>query len=52
MDTQSNAVMLGGPDRKKLFICASESHDPEEITRAASATQRMVDVEVSGAGRP
>jgi len=52
LDTECYAVMLGGPERRSLFICGSDSHDPAEIARAPSATLRVVEVEVPGAGLP
>jgi sugar lactone lactonase YvrE len=52
LDTQCYAVMLGGPERRHLFICGSDSHDPAEIARTPSATLRVVEVEVPGAGTP
>jgi sugar lactone lactonase YvrE len=52
LDTEGYAVMLGGPGRRQLFICGSDSHDPAEIARAPSATLRVVEVEVPGAGTP
>lgn len=52
IDTHAYAVMLGGPERKHLFICASGSHDPAEIHRKPSATFQVVEVEVPGAGTP
>jgi sugar lactone lactonase YvrE len=52
LDTECYAVMLGGPERRHLFICGSDSHDPAEIARAPSATLRVVEVEVPGAGLP
>ncbi|MEZ6141768.1 MAG: SMP-30/gluconolactonase/LRE family protein [Zavarzinella sp.] len=52
IDTHAYAVMLGGPDRKHLFISASASHDPEEIHRKASATFQVVEVDIPGAGTP
>jgi sugar lactone lactonase YvrE len=52
LDTNAYAVMLGGPERRHLFISASDSHDPAEIQRAATATLRVVAVEVQGAGVP
>jgi sugar lactone lactonase YvrE len=52
LDTECYAVMLGGPERRHLFICASDSHDPAEIARTPSATLRVVEVEVPGAGVP
>jgi len=52
LDTDGYAVMLGGPERRHLFICGSDSHDPAVIARAPSATLRVVEVEVPGAGIP
>jgi sugar lactone lactonase YvrE len=52
LDTEGYAVMLGGPARRHLFICGSDSHDPAEIARAPSATLRVVEVDVPGAGVP
>jgi len=52
LDTEGYAVMLGGPQRRHLFICGSDSHDPAEIARKPSATLRVVEVEVPGAGTP
>jgi sugar lactone lactonase YvrE len=52
LHTHAYAVMLGGPERKHLFICASGSHDPEEIHRKPSATFRVVEVDVPGTGTP
>jgi sugar lactone lactonase YvrE len=52
LDTECYAVMLGGPERRHLLICASDSHDPAAIARAPSATLRVVEVGVPGAGTP
>ncbi|MFO1056406.1 MAG: SMP-30/gluconolactonase/LRE family protein [Dongiaceae bacterium] len=52
LDTHAYAVALGGPQRRHLFISASDSHDPAEIARAASATLRVLEVDVPGAGIP
>ena len=52
VDTHAYAVMLGGPERKHLFICASGSHDPAEIQKKPSANFQVVEVEVPGAGTP
>lgn len=52
LDTHGYAVMLGGLERRSLFICAADSHDPAEIARGPSATLRVVDVAVPGAGVP
>jgi sugar lactone lactonase YvrE len=52
VDTHAYAVMLGGPERRHLFICASGSHDPAEIQRNPSASFQIVEVDVPGAGIP
>ena len=52
LDTHGYAVMLGGPKRRHLFISGSDSHDPAEIARTPSATLRVVEVVVPGAGTP
>lgn len=52
VDTHAYAVMLGGPERRHLFICASGSHDPAEIHRNPSASFCVVEVGVPGAGIP
>lgn len=52
LDTHAYAVTLGGPKRRHLFICASGSHDPAEIRRNPSASFRVVEVDVPGAGIP
>jgi len=48
----SYAVMLGGPDRKNLFICISRSHDPKEVHQNPSARIEFVKTDVAGAGIP
>ena len=50
--THAYAVMLGGPERRHLFISASGSHDPAEIQRNPSASILVVEVAVPGAGIP
>jgi sugar lactone lactonase YvrE len=52
VDTHAYAVMLGGPERRHLFICASGSHDPADIQRHPSASLQVVEVNVPGAGIP
>lgn len=52
LGTHGYAVMLGGPEHRHLFISGSDSHDPAEIARTPSATLRVVEVEVPGAGTP
>ena len=50
--THAYAVMLGGPERRHLFISTSGSHDPAEIHRNPSASFYVVEVDVPGAGLP
>lgn len=52
VDTHAYAVMLGGPERRHLFISTSGSHDPAEIHRNPSASFQVVEVGVPGAGTP
>lgn len=52
LDTHAYAVMLGGPDRRHLFICTSASHDPAEIAANPSARLLVTEVAVPGAGLP
>jgi sugar lactone lactonase YvrE len=46
------ACMLGGPDRRTLFVLTSESTDPDECRKKRSARIQAVDVESPGAGLP
>jgi sugar lactone lactonase YvrE len=52
VEKQAYAVMLGGPERKRLFISTSDSHDPEKIHQNPSASIQVTDVDVPGAGIP
>jgi sugar lactone lactonase YvrE len=52
VDTHAYAVMLGGPERRHLFISVSGSHDPAEIQRNPTASIEVVEVDVPGAGIP
>ena len=52
VNTKAYAVMLGGPGRQHLFICASGSHNPAKIHRSPSATIEVVETDVPGAGIP
>jgi sugar lactone lactonase YvrE len=52
LKTHAYAVMLGGPERKQLFICASDSHDPQEIKRQPTASLLVAEVKIPGAGYP
>ena len=52
--TEQSAVacMLGGPDRRTLFILTSKGTKPERVAGAESGRIEMVRVEVPGAGLP
>ena len=46
------ACMLGGDDRRTLYICTSETDDPTEAARLKSGRIESVRVEVPGSGLP
>jgi len=46
------ACMLGGEDRRTLYICTSETDDPQEATKQRSGRIEQVRVAVAGAGLP
>ncbi len=46
------ATMLGGPERRHLFMCTSASQDPVLTRRASSATIDIAEVETPGSGIP
>jgi sugar lactone lactonase YvrE len=52
LQTDGYAVMLGGPERRHLLICASDTHDPAKIAQSPSVSLRLVEVAVAGAGTP
>ena len=52
LDSFAYAVMLGGPQRRHLFINASGHLDPATLATSPTATLRVVEVEVPGAGTP
>jgi len=51
VDRSAIACMLGGPERRTLFLCTSRAHDPAE-TAAREGRVEMLEVEVPGAGWP
>jgi sugar lactone lactonase YvrE len=51
VQTQAFACMLGGPERRTLFICTAADSDPAS-TDARSGRIESVEVEVPGAGLP
>ena len=46
------ACMLGGDDRKTLFICTAPDHVPEEVRKQRGGRIETIEVEVPGAGLP
>lgn len=52
VEKQAFACMLGGEDRKRLFIMTAADSDPESCRANRSGKIEYVDVEVAGAGRP
>jgi sugar lactone lactonase YvrE len=46
------ACMLGGADRRTLFVCTAETDRPEEAARRASGRIEWVRVRVPGSGLP
>ncbi len=52
VDTQAIACMLGGADRKTLFILTAGTLDPEEAKQRRDGRIETIGVEVPGAGLP
>jgi len=50
--TQAYACMLGGPERRTLFILTAESSNPDEVMARATGRIEFVEVDVPGAGLP
>jgi sugar lactone lactonase YvrE len=50
--TQPFACMLGGPDRRTLFVATAETLHPDEARAKKSGRIETVQVEVPGAGLP
>ncbi len=46
------ACMLGGADRRTLFVCTADSHDPERQARERNGRIEAYAVSVPGAGLP
>ena len=51
VETQAFACMLGGPDRKTLFVCTADN-TPRDPMEGPSGRIEMVQVDVPGAGLP
>ncbi len=52
VSTQAYACMLGGRERRTLFMCTAASSSPEETRAAATGRIEVVEVDVPGAGLP
>jgi len=52
VSTKPYACMLGGPDRRTLFVCTAQSSNPDEIRLKPGGKIETVEVEVPGAGIP
>jgi sugar lactone lactonase YvrE len=52
VETQAFACMLGGPERRHLFVCTALDSDPARCRETRSGRIEGVEVEVPGAGRP
>jgi sugar lactone lactonase YvrE len=52
VENQAFACMLGGENRKRLFILTAASSDPEECRTGRTGKIEYVDVEFPGAGLP
>jgi len=46
------ACMLGGDDRRTLYVCTAPTHVPDEARAARAGRIEAVTVEVAGAGWP
>jgi sugar lactone lactonase YvrE len=52
VSAQAFACMLGGPERRRLFIAVAEASQPEECRQKRTGRIEFVDVDVPGAGLP
>jgi sugar lactone lactonase YvrE len=52
VETQAFACMLGGSERRHLFVCTALDSDPARCRETRSGRIEVVEVEVPGAGRP
>jgi hypothetical protein len=46
------ACVLGGPDRRTMFMCVAADWRPEVLARRATGRIEVCEVAVAGAGRP
>ncbi len=52
VETDTFACMLGGPDRRTLFVLTAEGSDPEQCRKKPTGRIEITEVEVPGAGLP
>lgn len=52
IENEAFACMLGGPDRRHLFICTAGTSNPAEAIAAREGRIEVVEVDVPGAGAP
>jgi sugar lactone lactonase YvrE len=52
VEAQAFACMLGGPERRTLFVCTAGSSRPEECAARRDGRIERVEVDVPGAGLP
>lgn len=52
IEKQAYACMLGGPERKHLFICTAGDSVPDYCTRERDGRIEIVEVDVAGSGLP
>lgn len=52
VSTQAYACMLGGPERRTLFVLTAETTNPDEALAKKSGRVETVEVDVPGAGLP
>ena len=50
--TRPYACMLGGAERRTLFVCTAGSSNADEVRAESNGKIEIIDVEVPGAGRP
>ena len=52
VETDAFACMLGGPERKHLFLCTAGSSRPEACAQHRDGRIEVVEVDVAGVGLP
>jgi sugar lactone lactonase YvrE len=50
--TQAFACMLGGPERRTLFVCTAETSEPEKARASPTGRIEFAEVDVPGVGLP